>query len=401
MSAPKLENLALPTDPGLSIVDTKLDVVLQKIVGEAKSITGFPISLVSIVMNQIQYFKAHVGLPPDLAISRATDRCSSLCQFVVDRAAPLSIEDIAMHPDLPQELIQRYGIVSYFGFPVVVNGTTVGSLCVIDVKKNSLHQTVRSRMHELALKAGQHMQSLKKGTGSDLILLEKASTPAISEIRNILGALTLASGQAAHLTQQINPIFFLLQEHADGRITSDELLRGLSSLNDTIRSHQKVPTLLQLIQNSVTRMTGTMYGLEGALSLRPSSVTCEVADILVAGESLSHHLTKLVGGVSWSSLSERLHLQVPKNFAITFLGSILTSIAETALRNNLDMSGIQGCVERDQDHVAIKLYFAGMPHFEWATLQSILSILACASETVSLTASDQGLLIRLPLVPIG
>lgn len=38
----------------------------------------------------------------------------------------LSIEDTGMHPDLPPELIQRYGIISYFGFPVVVNGTTVG-----------------------------------------------------------------------------------------------------------------------------------------------------------------------------------------------------------------------------------------------------------------------------------
>lgn len=128
-------------------------------------------------------------------------------------------------------------------------------------------------------------------------------------------------------------------------------------MNDTIRSHQKVPTLLQLIQNSVTRMTGTMHGLEGALSLRPSSISCEVADILVAGESLSHHLTKLVGGVSWRPIGERFQLQVPKNFAITFLGSILTSIAETALRNNLDMLEIQGCVEKDQDHVVIKLYF--------------------------------------------
>ncbi len=390
--------MSAPMDPSISVVDTKLDVVLQKIVGEAKSMTGFPISLVSIVMHQIQYFKAHIGLPPDLAISRATDRCSSLCQFVVDKGQPLSIEDTGLHPDLPQELIQRYGIVSYFGFPVVVNGITVGSLCVIDVKKNSLHQTVRSRMLELALKAGQHLQSLKKGTTSELILLEKASTPAISEIRNILGALTLASGQAAHLTQQINPIFFLLQEHLENRITNEEFLRGLSSLKETVRSHQKVPTLLQLIQNSVTRMTGTMYGLEGALSLKPGALSCEIADILVAGESLSHHLTKLVGGVSWMSVAERYQLNIPKNFAITFLGSVLTSISETALRNNLEPSGIQAKVEKNQTHAIIKLYFEGMPHFEWATLQSILSILACGCEAVTLKADDKGLAIHLPLI---
>ncbi len=140
-----------------------------------------------------------------------------------------------------------------------------------------------------------------------------------------------------------------------------------------------------------------MYGLEGALSLKSGALSCEVADILVAGESLSHHLTKLVGGVSWSPPTERYHLKVPKNFAITFLGSVLTSISETALRNNLEMSGIQGLVEKDQSHIIIKLYFAGMPHFEWATLQSILSILACGCESVTLNANDQGLAIHLPL----
>ncbi len=58
----------------------------------------------------------------------------------------------------------------------------------------------------------------------------------------------------------------------------------------------------------------------------------------------------------------------------------------------------QGLVEKDQNHIIIKLYFAGMPHFEWATLQSILSILACGCEAVTLTSREQGLSIHLPLV---
>lgn len=119
-------------DNFLNVIDTKLDLVLQKIVTEASEISGFPISLVSLVMADIQFFKAHIGLPPDLAISRATDRCSSLCQFVVETKKPFFIEDATTHPELPQELLKLYNIVSYFGFPVSVSGEVVGSLCLID-----------------------------------------------------------------------------------------------------------------------------------------------------------------------------------------------------------------------------------------------------------------------------
>ncbi len=396
MGAVKLESLIKPLD-SLFSVDNQLDEVLQQIAVDATTFSGIPICAVTLVLNQIQYFKAHIGLPPELAISRATDRCSSLCQFVVETEKPFIIEDTNLHPELPQELIKPYNIVSYFGFPVTVSGKVVGSLCLIDVKKNSLSEDLRARMLELADKAGQHLQSLKKGMTGEQILLEKASVPALSEIRNILAALTLASGRSAQLSEQMNPIFFLLQEFSQKKLTADELLRGIVSLQDTVRSYQKIPTLLKLIQNSVHRMSGAIYGLEGALILKPGAMNCEIKDILNASENLSHHLTKLVGGVSWQSANERYRLKVPQNLAITLLGSLLTSISENALRANLDTHGILGRIEKINDSVSIRLHFQGMPSFEWATLQSILSILACSSEAVKLVSDKEGIELHFPI----
>ena len=396
MGAVKIDNFLKPLDSIFS-VDNQLDEVLQQIAVDATVFSGIPICTVTLVMNQIQYFKAHIGLPPELAISRATDRCSSLCQFVVETEKPFIIEDTTSHPELPQDLIKQYNIISYFGFPVTVSGKVVGSLCLMDVKKNTMSDELRIRMIELADKAGQHLQSLKKGMSGEQLLLEKASVPAISEIRNILAALTLASGQSAHLSEQMNPIFFLIQEFFQKKLSAEELTRGLTALQDTARTYQKIPTLLKIIQSSVHRMSGAIYGLEGALILKPGAMNCEIKDILNASENLSHHLTKLVGGVSWHSANDRYLLKVPQNLAITLLGSLLTSISENALRANLDTHGILGRIEKVNDAVRIRLHFQGMPAFEWVTLQSIISILACSHEAVKLVSDKEGIELHFPI----
>ena len=165
MGAPKLQPAVQvntkAADQTFNFIDTKLDSVLQKVVEETKNISGFPISLVSLVMDEIQFFKAQVGLPPDLALSQATDRCSSLCQFVVDTKKPFFVEDTKARPDLPLELVKLYNISAYFGFPIAVNGEVIGSLCLIDVKKNSIPEVVCQRMAVLAEQAGLHLQQLR------------------------------------------------------------------------------------------------------------------------------------------------------------------------------------------------------------------------------------------------
>ena len=50
------------------------DYELQEIVKEAALELNSPIALVSLVLDQVQFFKAHIGLPPVLASSRGTHR---------------------------------------------------------------------------------------------------------------------------------------------------------------------------------------------------------------------------------------------------------------------------------------------------------------------------------------
>lgn len=47
---------------------------------------------------------------PDLAISRATSRGSSFCQFVVHDDAPFEVNDARADGRAPTELVEEYGI---------------------------------------------------------------------------------------------------------------------------------------------------------------------------------------------------------------------------------------------------------------------------------------------------
>ncbi len=57
------------------------DSELQEIVKKAAAELHSPIALVSLVLDQVQFFKAHIGLPPVLATARGTHRDVSFCQF--------------------------------------------------------------------------------------------------------------------------------------------------------------------------------------------------------------------------------------------------------------------------------------------------------------------------------
>ncbi len=214
----------------------------------------------------------------------------------------------------------------------------------------------------------------------------------MGEIRNILGILKQTTEQATYSSHQINPIFFLLEQHSSKKLTSEEFFRAMEVLQETVKADRKIPILLQTIEKSVTRVTSAIAGLEGALSLKAGPSHCKMVDILSRSESLSQYITKLVGGVTWTPLTEKYKLEVPQHFAITLLSSILTLIAESSLRLNLGKTGIHGRAFRhDQNRVRIQLIVPKMPPNEWATLQSMLSILACGSETVSLEANEEGL----------
>jgi GAF domain-containing protein len=194
------------------LLDTTPDAELQRLVAEASAVSGFPIALVSLVVSRIQFFRAQVGLPPELEASRATDRCTSLCQFVVAGEKPLEVEDATHHSELPADLVQRYGIRAYVGFPLRVAGQTVGSFCVIDVKPARLEPAALARLESLAQAASARLEQLAR----------QAPPPeSTDEARAQQAWLAVAESQ---------PLLSLGSRFAEGQLSLEEFQRALGAL---------------------------------------------------------------------------------------------------------------------------------------------------------------------------
>ncbi len=93
-----------------------------------------PVALLSLVGPDRQFFKSAVGLPEPWASLRGTPLSHSFCRHVVERGAPLVVENAREDPlvrDNPA--VEELGVGAYLGEPVrMPSGVVAGSFCVID-----------------------------------------------------------------------------------------------------------------------------------------------------------------------------------------------------------------------------------------------------------------------------
>lgn len=117
-----------------ALLDTPADAAFDRLTRLATMILGTPVSLVSVVDVDRQFFKSQQGLPEPWASRRQTPLSHSFCQHVVVRNEPLVIEDARDDPLVrDNRAIDDLGVVAYAGFPILsADGQVIGSLCAID-----------------------------------------------------------------------------------------------------------------------------------------------------------------------------------------------------------------------------------------------------------------------------
>ena len=91
-----------------------------------------PISLVSLVDAGRQYFAGATGL--SASSRRETPLSHSCCRHVVDRRAPLVVDDCRESALLADNLgVRDFGVMAYAGMPLTLSGgETLGAFCAID-----------------------------------------------------------------------------------------------------------------------------------------------------------------------------------------------------------------------------------------------------------------------------
>ena len=120
----------------LVLLDTPEEEPFDRLTALASKIVGAPVSLVSLIDADRQFFKSALGLPEPWASDRETPLTHSFCQHVVATGEPLVITDAREHPLVHDNLaIRDLNVIGYLGIPLETSdGYGLGSFCVIDGK---------------------------------------------------------------------------------------------------------------------------------------------------------------------------------------------------------------------------------------------------------------------------
>jgi len=132
---PKNEELRLKDLLSLNILDSDIESEFDELVELAGSICNCPISLISLLDKDRQWFKSRMGMEPT-----ETSRDEAFCAHAILQDDLFIVEDALKDErfaDNPMALEQN--IRFYAGAPILSpNGHKVGTICVIDNKPNQL-----------------------------------------------------------------------------------------------------------------------------------------------------------------------------------------------------------------------------------------------------------------------
>jgi diguanylate cyclase len=210
----------------LGLLDTEPEEEFDRYTRLASDLLGVPVSLVSLVTADRQFFKSHTGLPAGVT---ETPLSESFCQHAVTTQQPFIVEDAREHPLVMGNLAVRdLGAVAYAGMPLVLSdGNAVGAFCAIDMQPRKWSGQDIRILKDLAAAVTAHLE-LRKALADQSLHDRLTGLPN----RQLLCAKTdelLSAAHPAHVESVaaicIGMDDFRLVNQAYGAATADKVLR--------------------------------------------------------------------------------------------------------------------------------------------------------------------------------
>lgn len=157
---PKVDATPVVQDPNrlkvlesLDLLDSPTEAAFDRLTRLASMIVDAPVSLVTLIDADRQFFKSHFGLPEPVATDRETPLSHSFCQYVVATGEPLIVKDARENEMLKDNLaIPDFNVIGYLGMPLrTTDGVEFGSFCVLDTKPRTWTNSDVEVIRELAL----------------------------------------------------------------------------------------------------------------------------------------------------------------------------------------------------------------------------------------------------------
>jgi hypothetical protein len=202
------------------ILDTPPEEVFDDLAKLAAYICGTPISLVSLIDTDRQWFKANIGLDG----VESTDREASFCQHAMVGNDVYEIEDAVQDPLFRNNplVVNDPGIRFYAGAPLVTpEGQPLGTLCAIDRVPRRLTAQQREALRILAREVVSHLE------------LRRARLQLEQEQRKLDGLLRMANDAAESLYMVSRNELFIKQDHKFVRVSACDI-RYVEALGDYV-----------------------------------------------------------------------------------------------------------------------------------------------------------------------
>lgn len=360
------------------------DTELRAIVDEAATTLSTPIALVTLVLEHIQFFKAHYGLPPALAASRGTERNVSFCQFVVRDNEVFEVTDAEQDARIPQHLVKEYGIKSYLGVPVRANNIVMGSLCVMDTQTHTFSEEDRQRLRQLAEHVNARLAMLSASRRQPrLALVERASGPALAELRDTLTGIR-AGVADGHMAYAALRSYYGLVEHglSTGTLSAQVMARNLKAALGTLED------LLDALYDIETNADDTEDACLALEKLLVPTSAARLSDVLIAGQDLAQQSVRNIGGTPLPELLSDPTLATPRPLAVALLGVSLANVAAQLGSHGLS-SGIQMAVHDRGSVVELSIAAQGLPAEAFEQAAAELSQQVGDDPTVAVQATER------------
>ena len=153
---------------------------LDRLVKLASELLQLPLTFVTFVGKDKQYFKSFHGLPEPWKSKPETLIDDSICRFTL-KGKILALDDVRDHPLLAgNPILPELNLVAYLGVPLTTpEGHNLGAFCAVDSKKrkwsekevNILKELASSAMSEIILKSSIEKLKTEQQEKEELISL--------------------------------------------------------------------------------------------------------------------------------------------------------------------------------------------------------------------------------------
>jgi predicted PurR-regulated permease PerM/GAF domain-containing protein len=150
----------------LGLVNSEREPALDHVTAKMSRVFEAPVAAITLVDRDRQYFKAHFGLPTELAEEGEVPRDLSVCAHVVAANEVVVVEDLKRDRRFTgNPMLVKHELRFYAGAPIrAANGMPIGALCVMDTAPRRFSRRERRLLEENAAELASEIERLA-GTG--------------------------------------------------------------------------------------------------------------------------------------------------------------------------------------------------------------------------------------------